>query len=32
MKKYDKDQKHQKAMALYANTKVNYFGVNHKRD
>ncbi len=26
------DQKHRKAMALYANSKVNYFGVNHKRD
>ena len=30
--RYTNDKKHQKAMALYANTKVNYFGVNPKRN
>jgi hypothetical protein len=32
MKNRNDDRKHRKAMALYANSKVNYFGVNHKRD
>ena len=25
------DKKHQKAMEMYANSRVNYFGVNNKR-
>jgi hypothetical protein len=31
-KKYKADQKHQKAMEMYAKTRVNYFGLGNKRD
>jgi len=31
-KKYKKDKKHQKAMEMYANPCVNYFGLSNKRD
>jgi hypothetical protein len=31
-KEYKADQKHQKAMEMYAKTRVNYFGLGNKRD
>ncbi len=30
--KYKNDKKHQKAMEMYANARVNYFGLSNKRD
>jgi len=30
--KYKDDQKHQKAMEMYAKARVNYFGLGNKRD
>jgi hypothetical protein len=30
-KKYSKDKKHQKAMEMFANSRVNYFGLSNKR-